>query len=425
MKRFLSLVLAALLLGSLAACQTPPEPQPVETGDTTDSDAPASVDDTTAPEEPDPVIDPADVEDFAVLKDDGTVTVKTVALPAEHFRILSPHSSVMMDETHLLILLWEESDAGEVENLRFTFVDLETGKLTGQEFPLGGTNVPQNAYRDIDGGLYLKAYGYEDDADAAWQITGDCYEPTVEPLTAEDAKKLDFDNYTGVTESEDGMFIAWHRNSYDNRALSGLWIRDAAGGVRQIKKNVSLEDVPEDYDGQAIGAVRGYTPIGFTDEVTLLYRIGGWEWIWGYGYYDTVTHEIREVENGRSVLAIGDGFLYTADGGSYSYDTVYKEYPDGTEEVIASAETNTTKELEPFFITEMLVGLHYTDTLCAFLYPVDMSYPASTDALQLTVLDADLTGVRLSAYVKPDTSGYPFWAWYGDTMLVFRAAGAN
>lgn len=424
MKRIFSLLLAALLVGSLAACQKPPVDQPVESGDPADTTAPVSVD-TTDPTDPVPAIDPAQVEDFAILTDDGTVTVKAVSVPAEQFRLLSPRSSVMMDETHLLVLLWDESDTGEVENLRFTFADLTTGALTGEEYPLGGTVVPQNAYRDIDGGLYLQAYGREDDDDIAWRITGEWYDLAVDTLTAKEAQDLSLNHYTSVTESEDGMWIAWHRSSAENRSLSGMWICDAAGGVKQIKKDVSLDDVPADYEGQAIGAVRGYSPVGFIDESTLVYSIGGWEWMWGYGYYDTVTGETREVENGRSVLAIGDGFLYTAGGGSYSYDTVYKEYPDGTEELLTSRETNEIEAFAPFFTTDALVGMSYTDTLCAILYPVDMSYPASTDALQLTVMDADLTTVHLSAYVKPEKTGYPFWTWCGDTMVIFRAAGAQ
>ena len=424
MKRILSLLLALFLVGSLAACQTPPV-DPVESGDASDTDAPVSADTDETTEAPAPAVDPAEVEDFAILKTDGTLTVQSVTVPAENFRILSPRSAVMMDETHLLVLLWDESDTGEVEDLRFTFVDLETGKFTEPAHSLDGTLVPDNAYRGIDGELYLQAYGREDDDDIAWRITGQWYEPTVETLTAKEAQDLSWNHYTSVTESGDGMWIAWHRNSYDNRALSGLWMRDAAGGVKQLKKNVSLDDVPADYEGQAIGAVRSYYPIGFIDDVTLVYGIGGWEWTCGYGYYDTVTHEIREVENGRRVLAIGDGFLYTADGGSYSYDTVYKEYPDGTEEVLISEETNENEAFAPFFLTDMLVGLNYTDRLCAILYPVDTSYPASTDALQLTVFDADLSAVRLSAYVKPDNSGYPFWTWCGDTLVIFRAGGAE
>lgn len=432
MKRSLLILLLAALL--LSACvHTPPEPTPVDTAPDGSSalpndSTPVSVDDTsdtTAIDEPSPGEEPVSVENFRITEDDGTVTIKTVSIPADRFTVLSPASTVMLDETHLLLILWDETEAGEVENLRFTFADLTTGKLTGAEYPLGGSIVPQNAYRGIDGSLYLKAYGREDADDAAWEITGEWYDPTVEPLTAEDAGKLDLNNHTSVVESEDGSWIAWHRNSAEDRSQSGLWIRDAAGGTRHIKTNVTLDDVPEDHDGQAIGAVRGYSPVGFIDETTLVYRIGGWEWMWGYGYYDAVTKEIREVENGRTVLAVGNGFLYTAEVGNYSYDAVYKEYPDGTEELLTSQETNEMEALAPFFTTDMLVGLNYTDSLCSLLYPVDTSYPAETDTLQLTVLDADLTTVHLSAYVEPEAKTHPFWTWCGDTLVLFRAEGAS
>ncbi len=418
MKRIFALLLAILLIGSFAACQTPPVEQPVDTGDTTaDTDAPVSADTTASEEDPAPVV----MDGVTVFKNDGTVTVKPLTVPAEQFRILHPTSAVTMDENYLLILLWDETDAGEVENLRFTFVDLETGEFTKPEYSLDGTLVPDNAYRGIDGELYLKAYGYEDNDDAAWEITGEWYEPTVDTLTAKEAQDLDMNNYSAVVESEDGMWIAWSRHSTENRSLSGLWIRDAAGGVKQIKKNVSLDDVPADYEGQAIGAVRGYSPIGFIDDFILVYRIGGWEWTWGYGYYDTTTGEIREVENGRSVLAIGDGFLYTAEGGSYSYDKVYKEYPDGTEELIASDETNTIEELEPFFVTEMVVGLDFNDTYCAVLAPEDMVSPDVP--LRLAILDSDLTTVHLTAEMERESFGGAFWYLYGDTYYVFNTPG--
>lgn len=139
-------------------------------------------------------------------------------------------------------------------------------------------------------------------------------------------KKADIEMFPyaeSYIESEDGNIRVYEVVANEN-GHGGIDIVYSDGRVERIAENVMLDDI---IDGKTagIGDVKGYAPIAFLDANRFVYRIGGWEWIWGYGIYDISTGEKTEYLDGLGIQAIdAEGNFYATDVKAYEPLNYYK-----------------------------------------------------------------------------------------------------
>ncbi|MBQ8207373.1 MAG: hypothetical protein IJZ89_01405 [Clostridia bacterium] len=154
--------------------------------------------------------------------------------------------------------------------------------------------------------------------------------------------KTDFDlfpHYSEYIKSPDGS-VTVYRTLDDVNGHGGIDIVYSDGRSDRISENIMLDD---DIGGKkaGLGDVKGYSLIAFLDDNRFVYRIGGWEWTWGYGIYDISTGEKTEYLDGLGLQAIDeDGNFYVSEVVSYEPQSYYKITPEGESILIASNDEN-------------------------------------------------------------------------------------
>ncbi len=343
-----------------------------------------------------------------VVSDDGSFSLVNVAVPADRFMIPTPHTEVVYADKYLPIALWDVNGDGIKENMRLTFYDMESGTMLDKEYPLAGTDVPQGVMT-IDGVFYLvapTADGYR-----GWTLSGTPEDLSLTELNGARIELLLTRYETQHVTSPDGTLSACHKMT-DDWGNGGIWLTDGTGAGNFIRGNVVMTDSTENI---GIQDVRAYAPAGFWGNETLIYTIGGWEWSIGYGFYDMATGQVREVENGNGILAVTDDCLYTYTVMDYAIVEVQKIAKDGTETVIASAET-ATEDLIPFF-SENVMAMEHTGEACIIWYYEDL---LDTESLRLRVYDGDFTKVLLNADMSDIYAPMSDWMHFDGKILLFQ-----
>ncbi len=343
-----------------------------------------------------------------VVSEDGTFSLVNVAIPADRFMIPTPHGEAVYMDKYLPVAIWDINGENMKENMRLTFCDMESGTMLDKEYPLTGTDVPQGVMT-IDGVFYLIApteVSYR-----GWSLTGT---PDALSLSEVDGGLIEqmLARYeTQHITSADGTLSACHKMT-DNWGSGGIWLTDGTGVGKFIRENVIMTDAATDL---TIQDIRAYSPAAFWGNDTLVYTIGGLEWAIGYGFYDITSGEVREVENGNGILAVTDDCLYTYTVMDYSILEVQKVLKDGTETVIASADT-AAEAFVPFF-SENVVGMEHTGDACIIWYYEDM---LDTGSLCLRVYDGELTKVLLDADMSDTYAPLSDWIHFDGKILLFQ-----
>ncbi len=343
-----------------------------------------------------------------VITGSGDFSLVNVSVPADRFTIPTPQAEAVYMDEYLPIALWDVTADGTRENMRLSFCHMASGEILEKEYPLTGTDVPQGVLRTKDA-FYLivpLADGYR-----GWTLSG-----TPEALTLTEAdgtliQQLLNEYETQHITSPDGTLSACHKQT-DAWGNGGICLTDKDGTEKFIRENKILTDTSED---MGIQDIRAYAPVAFWGNETLVYSIGGWEWTIGYGFYDIASGEVREVENGKGILAATDDCLYTYLVMEYSITEVTKVEKDGTETIIADAET-ASDDLLPFF-SENIIALEHTGEACIVWYYEDMMDTAS---LRLRVFDKELTAVLLDVDMGSIYAPLSDWIHFDNKILLFQ-----
>ena len=154
--------------------------------------------------------------------------------------------------------------------------------------------------------------------------------------------KNDFDlfpHYDDYIRSPNGS-VTVYKTLDDLNGHGGIDILYSDGRIVRIAENVMLDDKIGNKKAD-IGDVKGYSPIAFLDDNRFVYRIGGWEWTWGYGICDISTCEKTEYIDGLGLQAIDEeGNFYVSEVVSYEPKSYYKITPEGESILIASNDEN-------------------------------------------------------------------------------------
>ncbi len=154
--------------------------------------------------------------------------------------------------------------------------------------------------------------------------------------------KYDFDlfpHYDDYIRSPNGS-VTVYKTVDDLAGHGGIDILYSDGRIERIAENVMLDDKIGNKKAD-IGDVKGHSPIAFLDDNRFVYRIGGWEWTWGYGIYDISTGEKIECLDGLGLQAIDEeGNFYVSEVVSYEPKSYYKITPEGESILIASNDEN-------------------------------------------------------------------------------------
>ena len=161
--------------------------------------------------------------------------------------------------------------------------------------------------------------------------------------------KDDFDlfpHYDDYIRSPNGS-VTVYKTLDDLNGHGGIDILYSDGRIQRIAENVMLDDKIGNKKAD-IGDVKGYSPIAFLDDDRFVYRIGGWEWTWGYGIYDISTGEKTECLDGLGLEAIDEeGNFYVSKVVSYEPKSYYKITPEGESILIASDDENPPEGVIP------------------------------------------------------------------------------
>ncbi len=104
--------------------------------------------------------------------------------------------------------------------------------------------------------------------------------------------------------SPTGEYVVYERDE-GGYGDGGIDVVYAGGAVHRILKNAPLPTW-----GGSLGAVSYYSPVGFADNSHLVYSIGGYESIKGFGIYDLATGENMMFDDFKYQLSIvGDGVI--------------------------------------------------------------------------------------------------------------------
>ncbi len=257
---------------------------------------------------PMPVIDSADAPIVNVVENNGALDVKAVLLPVpKDGGYMDP---IKIDERHTIYITYEvekNEETGKYYKTKphFYLIDVLSSEIID--------DYPYYALSDSED-LSLFEVDYTDDGIIFMEMgnLGD-------RLGVMKAYRLTYDGelkFTPVVRTElypynsskivspTGEYVVYGRDE-GGYGDGGIDIVYAGGAKYRFLNNVSLDNA-----GGSLGAVTYYTPVGFADDSHLVYHIGGYEHIKGFGIYDLATGENKMFDDGKYQLSIvGDGVI--------------------------------------------------------------------------------------------------------------------
>ncbi len=151
--------------------------------------------------------------------------------------------------------------------------------------------------------------------------------------------------------SPDGVYTVF--NVRENAA-------DSTGGIDLLMPDGTYKRLLANNPGYE--QVETYSAVGFIDDVTLAYSIGGWEHIKGYGTYNIATGENKEFRGDDYLFAADDGYIYVRESkrvdesGLRAVTTLCSISSSGKRTRIASTTLFTLQNGERVYISEVKAG---------------------------------------------------------------------
>ena len=243
-----------------------------------------------------------------VLENNAGLDINTVFLPV--YKDGGYMDAIKFDEQHMLYITYEVAKNEETGKYyktkpQFYLIDILNGEIID--------DYPYYALSDSED-LSLFEVDYTDDGIIFMEMgnLGD-------RLGVMKAYRLTYDGalkFTPVVRIElypynsskivspTGEYVVYYRDE-GGYGDGGIDVVYAGGAKYRFLNNVTLDNA-----GGSLGAVTYYTPVGFADDSHLVYSIGGYEHIKGFGIYDLATGENKMFEDGKYQLSIvGDGVI--------------------------------------------------------------------------------------------------------------------
>ncbi|MBR7185379.1 MAG: hypothetical protein IKD37_07205 [Clostridia bacterium] len=228
--------------------------------------------DTATAGDPLPEVPPQ--TEMTVIDNPGGLAITTVTLPAD-----ADHwESYTFDDRYLLYRTYDRTADGGFANQVLYLLDTETASFVGRCALESKANLSQIAYTDE--GLVL--YHAEPDTSGK-QVVLDAVAVrfTDRRLTAEAV--ADYAIYPERGQpivSPDGSVQAYH---VQETASSGALVLRTVAGETVLFDDTPFVILPT---GASLSDVTYYSPVAFLDNNRLLYRVGGYEGVKGYGIYN-------------------------------------------------------------------------------------------------------------------------------------------
>ncbi len=389
--RICLIFLLVLSMAAFAACKK----DPVETlpPDTDPVDPPVT--DPVDPVETDRALDPSTpVGSLSYLDKNGTVNLYNIAIPTDDFAVLAPYSASLLDESHLLVITWNLEKDLPVDQALVVY-DLATRKTTGWSLDIGDFPVPNNIVRNGDRVLL---WGQANQYTFGWILAGNPAAPTVTKIDSYDEVRA-FTAQSHVTVSPDGKYTVYIDTQDENVCL-----KTADGATKVLFPLHRISD--------NIQYAARYLPFAFVNETTFVYNVGNNA---GFGYYDVLSGEETLYEDGRTVLSVGDGTVYTATSDGQAFREFFKETVGGTPEKLLD-KTTQVEALKPLF-TSGLTGQFFGSDYVAYSYE-EAGYDRGV-CLRINVYDADFSERAFAVRFFTDRFSTKAWVLYGDQVLLF------
>ena len=168
------------------------------------------------------------------------------------------------------------------------------------------------------------------------------------------------------------------------------------GAVTVVRENGSSEEILRDvsFITEGVGGATGYSPVAFLDDSRLVYSISGWENALGYGIYDLASGEMSEFRNGMSVCGVYGGAIYLTQSESSYTTTLYRD-DLGVMTMLADVSPESPEKRAGYvFVEGKWIELDYSANVVN-VYAADMSRPLLEGVTlperlyHITITDAD------------------------------------
>lgn len=261
-------------------------------------------------------------------------------------------SSVKIDKEHYLFCAFEraenpETDIAEYVNITAYVINIKTGEIVQTE-QLEDGDVPGGTVKIMENGVVVDSFPNADgEVTTSWEIKREGEKFTF--------TKVPYNRYYDMIENIDDYFTSPDGKTtvYNIGSKNHVSVRGEDGVKRAVLQTHLTEP------GNELTVV-GYTAIGFLDNDRFVYRIGGWEWTYGYGIYNVKTGETVEYRNGFAPQAIYNGKVYSALYTSYEfYDKIEILDENGVRTEISVPEQYSSMVSSPFFFEGKWIELNY------------------------------------------------------------------
>ncbi len=252
-----------------------------------------------------------------------------------------------IDNEHYLFCTFEraETDIPEYVNITAYVVNIKTGKIVQTEHLEDG-DVPGDKVKIMENGVVVNSFPNSDgEVTTSWEIKREGEKFTF--------TKVPYNRYYDMIDSIDEEFTSPDGKITVYNFDSHISVRDEEG-VKRAVLQTHLTEPGNDL------TVRGYTAIGFLDSDRFVYRIGGWEWTYGYGVYNVKTGEKVEYENGFSPSAVYNGKVYSTFNQSYEFGGKIEILDEnGVHREISVPEQYASIIISPLFFEGKWIELKY------------------------------------------------------------------